>query len=140
VRLGDEVRRHEDEQGGDEDEGRPARDPPPVAQQAREPHHDQNGQRQEHELGAEHEPAAEDDVDVAHLRDVVSAVPPVACQGERQLDEPDDAEAEHGQEGAGADPSGRRLAHEGSAANGVDAKHRHQGDGRSAQLTRWKSS
>ncbi len=126
----DEVRRDEDEERRQSDEGEAAGNPPPVADEPGEPHDDQHGEREEHELRAESQPAAEQELPVVDLRHAVPPVPPVAGHGERHRHEPDEAEAEHRQQHPRADAPGRRLAHETHSLHGVDAEHDEQHHGR----------
>ena len=122
LRAGRQERRDEDEERRQGDEGKAARDPPPVSDEPREPHHDEHREREEEELRAEREPAAEQELDVADLRDVVAAVPPVAGDEERHVHEPDEAEAEHREQHPRADRPRCGLAHEAHSLHGVDAE------------------
>ena len=124
----DEVRRDEREQREQPDEEGGAGDPPVLADQPRQAHHDQHRDAEEDELDAEPDPAAEDHLAVAHVRDVVPAVPPQRRDLEREPDEPDEREAEHREQHPRADRPGRRVAQEALAPARVeqedDERHR----------------
>ncbi len=140
VRVRDEVRLEEEEERRQPHEHEAAGDPPPVADQASEAHDDEHGHGQEHELDAELEPAAEDLVEVPHVRDAVPAVPPVPRHLERDLDEPEDAEAEHREQHPRADRAGGRLTDEARPLTAYHPSTARRTTVESSQLMRWKRS
>src|SRR5207302_2373353 len=80
-----------------------------LPQPACEAHHDRERQTEEDELAAEREPAAEEIARIADLRDVMVPLPPEIEHAERQLDRPDEREAEHPEQHSRADRTGRGL-------------------------------
>ena len=123
-----EVGADEDEDGGDQCEHARARDPPPRAEPARERHHDEERDAHRDEGPAEGEPSAEDVLEVADLRDAVTAVPPEGRDRERKLGEPHDRQPDHAEEHPRADRPGGGLAHVAHAALRVDGERRQQHD------------
>src|SRR6187200_2718291 len=81
--AGNQVREDEGEEKRQPDEGETPREPPPVADDLREPDHDQHGEADEEELAPEAEPAAHDPLAVGSVRDVVAPLPPELGQPER---------------------------------------------------------
>ena len=134
-RLVAERLRREVEVGSDEREDRSDRDedgcprqPPPLSETAREPHHDEERDADREELGCQRGPVLEDPVEVAEVALPPPPLPPVGGDGERQVDEPGDAQAEHPKEHPGADRSRRRLAHEFRTAARVEPQRREKRD------------
>jgi hypothetical protein len=123
-----EVGRDEGEEGGDGNEGTGSRQPPVVAEPAREGHDDEQRQADREELGGKHRPVLEQPGEVVEIADVVTPVPPVRHEPEREPDEPDDGEAEHAEEHPGADRARGRLAGESGSAPGVQPQHGDEGD------------
>jgi hypothetical protein len=128
LRVGDrvgrlEVRGPEREQGHEPDEHRRREEPPPIAHEAGEPHHDQQRHAKQDEGEPEHEPPAEHRFPVALVADVVSAVPPDPQNRERHLGEPEEAESEHPEEHPGADRPRRGVADEPHAPARVQREH-----------------
>ncbi len=119
----DQVREEEREEGRQRDECRPARQPPPVADDLGDPDHDEDRETDEEELRAEAEPAVDDPLLVRGQRDVVAALPPELDEAERELEEPDQPEAEHGEEHPGPDRAGGGLTHELRADPRIDGDH-----------------
>ena len=71
---------------------------------------------------------AEDPLEVSRLGEIVPTSPPDVEQRERQLDEPDDSEAEHSEEHSRADWTRGRLARESVASARVNPERPEQHD------------
>ncbi len=123
------VRRDEQHERHDSGEDRSARDPPPEAESPSKTHHDEQRDRQRDERDPELRPAAEHCVEVAGMRDVVTALPPERDDGEGELDEPDDREAEHAEQHPRADRARRRLARVAAADPRPDGERAQHGEG-----------
>jgi hypothetical protein len=97
-------------------------DPPPVPKRRSERHRDEKPEADEEEHSAEREPVFEHPLDVAGLHDPVAALPPDVRDGERQLGDPDEREADHPEEHPGADAPGRGFAGEAVASPGIESE------------------
>lgn len=117
--TGGQVREDKQEESRDADERRTSGDPPVPAEYPGKPHDDCQGERKEEKLAHEQQPVREDELGEVPPDEIVTALPPEADDLERDLDEPDDCEAEHSEQHPGAHPSGRRLAGKALSSQGV---------------------
>ncbi len=123
-----QIRADEDQHRRDHGEDAGSGDPPPRAEPAGERHDDEERDADRDERPAQRQPPAEDGLEVADPRDVVSAVPPQGRDRERQLRQPHDREPDHPEEHPGADRPGRRLADEPRAPLRVHPERRQSDD------------
>src|SRR5262249_27079817 len=123
-----QIRRDEREERREPDAERRRRQPPAVPDEPRAAHDDQQREAEEEELAAEREPVAEDRRDVADLAQVVPPLPPQVENGERQLGNPEDREAEHPEQHPRPHRARSRIGHESGATPRIHGEHEHVDD------------